>query len=184
MLKVPITYPGSELQWVIHHLLLGMLVHLVRSWPHSPITYQRTFSGVVPWDNCLCFLLVICFQISNNTELISRDKESPLNSFVACVHMLETKKDVKFLWHTVTHFTTLSLIPCVDFFFSDYRDNACSLWEIWKIPPNTKKIKITWIPPQSHCLKPHFQALNQSLAGPKGTFGWGVWRKAHSRRHF
>lgn len=95
MLTVPITYPGSELQWVIRHLLLGMPVHLGRSWPHPPVTYQRTSSGVVPRDNCLCFLLVICFQISNNTELISRDKESPLNSFCFICTYAWNKKGYK-----------------------------------------------------------------------------------------
>ena len=108
MLKVPITYPGSELQWVIRHLLLGMPVHLSRSWPHSPVTYQRTFSGVVPWDNCLCFLLVICFQISNNTELISRDKESPLNSFCFICTYAWNKKGYKVYFFFF-------------FFFLDYR---------------------------------------------------------------
>lgn len=159
-------------------------MHLVRSWPYSPVTYQRTFSGVVPWDNCLSFLLVIFFQISNNTELISRDKESPLNSFCCMYAYSWNKKECKVFSGTQPPILPpyFSYPVLIFFFFSDYRDNTCSLWKIWKIPPSIKKIKITWILPQSHCLKPHFQALNQSLSGPKGTFGWGRWRSAQKAK--
>lgn len=154
-----------------------MPMHLFRSWPNSPLTYQRTFSGVVHEIEvyCLGFLLVICSQISNNIELLSRGKERTLNPFCCMCSHAKNRKGCQLFLAYPHHVTIIILISHVDasllFFFPDYRGNICSLWEIGNIPPSIKKIKITWIPPQSYCLKPHFLALNQSVAGLKDTCG-------------
>lgn len=66
---------------------------------------------------CLGFLLVICFRISNNTEPIFRVKKRTLNAFCRTYSHAWNRKGCKLLWHTFTHFPTISLISCVDFFF-------------------------------------------------------------------
>lgn len=165
-------------------------MHLFRSWPHSPLTYQRTFSGVVHEIEvyCLGLLLVIRFQISNNTELIPRGKVRTLNPFRCMYSHAETGKGCQlFLAHLHPFYHHNFDIPCsfILVFFSDYRGNICSLWEIGNIPPSIKKIKISWISPQSYCLKPHFQALSQSVAGPKGTVDKVCeWMPTGPRYHF
>lgn len=142
---------------IAHHLPLDTPMPLFRGWPHCPLTYQRTFSGVVHEIQVyhLGLLLVNRFQISNNTELISRGKEKTLNPFHCMSSHAETGKGCQlFLAHCHPFYPPPNFkIPCwfIIFFFPDYRSNICSLWEIRNKPPSIKKIKTTWIPPQSYC---------------------------------
>lgn len=76
----PYNLPWLRVAMGNHHPLLGMQCILLGADP-TPLLSTKGLSQVQFHEITDCFLLVICFQISNNTELISRDKESPLNSF-------------------------------------------------------------------------------------------------------
>lgn len=102
---------------------------------HFPmhLTDQRTFSGVAHEIEFYCLSwLVIRFQISNNIELISRNRKRILNLLCCMCHLSETENRVNLFWCTPTSFTTIFLISqySFSFFFSDDRGNTYSLLEI------------------------------------------------------